>query len=102
MTLSVDWCQIPPELELITENTGILWHVWMKIFGAFGEAPLGWSAKGVHVLEIEMAIISITLVFHQIDIDVDPIGAHQCDTALQLFPGSIASRDRAFLVLVAQ
>jgi hypothetical protein len=74
---------------------------------ACGVVSSGWPSitdrpQSIDIGKIEMAIVALTLVFDQVDIDIDAVGPHDRRVSLKLLPGAIAGWDCAFLIFAAR
>ena len=99
---AVDRRQIAAKLELIAEHSRVFGNVRVKIARPLGKAAGRRPIKGIDVREVETTVIPVPLIFDQIYIHIDPVGAHNGRASLQRLAATVPRWDGTFLVLGSQ
>ena len=74
----------------------------MEISRSFFESSVAGISKRVFVFEIEVPVVAVAVVFDQVHVNIEIIGAqHRCK-ALQFFAGAVPGWNGAFLVFGAE
>src|SRR6185503_8964934 len=99
---AVDRREIAAKLKLVAEYAWIFRDVGMEVSRTFFESTTLSMSKCVHIAEIEVPIIAVTLVLYQVNVDIQVVRSHHRDAALQASPTSIPGLDSSFLILRTQ
>src|SRR5579863_1094343 len=99
---AVDGRQVTTELEHVAKYAWIFWHVRVKIARPFPKTSFPRISRSIDIGKVEMAIVAITLVFDEVDIDINAVGPHDGRASLKLFPCAVAGWDCAFLIFAAK
>src|SRR5260370_36997287 len=95
---AIDRSEIAAELELIADHAGTFRNVWVEIARALRKATAACNSKHVGIFKVEVPVITVPLVFDEIDVHVDAVGSRQGRASLQLFAAAVSSRNRFFLL----
>src|ERR1700722_1568823 len=96
---AIDRRQIAAKLELIAEYSGVFGNVRVEVARPLGKAAGSRPVECVDVREVEMTVIPIALIFDQVYIHIDPVGAHNGRASLQRLAATVPCWDGAFLIL---
>src|SRR3981081_488518 len=74
----------------------------MEISRTFGKSPSVGLAERIDVLEVEVSVIAVPLIFDKVYVHINAIGPHDSHAAFQLFPSPVPGRNGKLLLLRSQ